>query len=127
MKKIGVVTTQKVFAQSLANTISKRPELDFDVFTISDYTQAALDIDVLGIDVAVIDLTGGAKKQREFALALCEQLRKKSPSCKLLLLVSQQDKGGAQAAIEAKRKRQIDDFVFYDASLEYLYAKLTAI
>lgn len=127
MKRIGVVTTQKVFAQSLINTISERPELDFNAFQIPDYTQAVLDVEVLGIDVAVIDLTGGAKRQRESALALCRQLRRATPACKLLLLVSQQDEGGAKAAIEAKRKGQADDFVFYDASLEYLYAKLAAI
>lgn len=126
MKKIGFITTNKVLAQSLAAAIRNAPGLGLEPFLLLDPHQAPLDAEVLEIDVAVVDVTGGAAKETERALAICKQLRGAAPGCRLLLLASQRDKTGRTAAIAAMKNKVADDFVFYDTSLEYLFAKLAA-
>lgn len=126
MKKIGLITTNKVFAQSLAAAIKSNSELGLDPFLLLNMHQASLDAEVLKIDVALVDVTDSASKEAESILFFCKKLRKAAPHCRLLLLVSQEDKAGRNLAIDAMKNRVADDFVFYDTSLEYLFAKLAA-
>ena len=122
MKKIGFITTNKVLAQSLADTIKNHPDWGFEPFLLLNPRQAALDAEVLKIDTAVVDAADSNETKR-----VCETLRQAVPGCRLLLLVPQDGKTGRKMAIQSIRSKAADDFVFYDASLDYLFAKLAAI
>lgn len=126
MKKIGFITRNKMLAQSLAASVKSQPELDFEPFMLLDSQQATLDAEILKIDIAVVDVIDGASDETETALSFCKIIRRAIPSCRLLLLVSQDDKVGRKMAIDAMKTKTADDFVFYDTSLEYLFAKLAA-
>lgn len=126
MKKVGLVTTNKVLAQSLAATIRNHPQLDFAPFLLLNPQQAALDAEMLKLDAAVVDVIDGAEKKAEKVLFFCEKLRKTLSCCRILLLVSQDDTAGRSMAINATKSKVADDFVFYNTSLEYLFAKLAA-
>ena len=65
-------------------------------------------------------------KQTKMPLLFCEKLNEKLPNCHILLLVSQDDEVNRKMATKAKKKKLIDDFVFYDASLKYLISKMTS-
>jgi len=118
MKRIGFVTTNKVLAQSLAATVKSRPAWGFEPFLLLDPGQAALDAQILRLDAAVVDVADAALE------GSCETLRRVVPGCRLLLLVP---RNGRRYAIKAMQSKAADDFVFYDASLDYLLAKLAAI
>ena len=126
-KKIGFITTNRVLAQSLVAAIKHYPDLAFDSFLLLDGGQAVLDAEILNIDVAVIDVIEGATDETRTISALCGALRRVTPSCRLLLLLSQDDRAGRDMAIEAVKSKTADDFVFYDTSLDYLLAKLIAL
>lgn len=126
MKNIGLITTNKVLAQSLAAAIKSNADLRFEPFLLLNPHQASLDVEVLKIDAAVVDVIEGASKETEMTLSFCKELRNAVPHCRLLLLVSQGDKAGQKMAIDAIRNQVADDFVFYDTSLAYLFAKLAA-
>lgn len=126
MKKIGFITTNKVLAESLAAAVKGNPHLGFEPFVLLDPRQASLDVEVLKIDVAVVDVIDGAAKETETVLALCKKLRAIAPGCRLLLLVAQDGETGRRVAIGAMKSKAADDFVFYDTSLQYLFAKLDA-
>jgi len=126
MTKIGFITTNKVLAQSLLTAIGTRPELEFEPFFLQNPDQAALDVEVLGIDVAVVDVPDGDLRGRAAVLSLCEKLRGASPGCRILLLLPQDAGAGKEMAVSAVKSLAADDFVFYDTSLEYLFAKLSA-
>ena len=126
MVKIGFISTNKVLAQSLLAAIDARSELGFELFVLLNPSQAILDIEVLKINTAVIDILDGTIIETETALSFCKKLRKANPDCRLLLLLSQDDKIGKKMVINAIRNCIADDFVFYDTSLEYLFAKLSA-
>jgi len=126
MKNIGFISTSKVFAQSFAAIIKERADLEFKLFLLLNPRQALIDAEIMQIDVAVIDITDNASRNSENLTHFCEELRKNILGCHILLLVSQEDKADCKMAIDAVKNKIADDFVFYNASLEYLLAKLAA-
>ena len=62
-----------------------------------------------------------------YCLALCKELREDTPECKLILMCSEQDEKTIKEVVEAKGKNEIDDFVFYDVTIDYLTSKLISI
>jgi len=121
MKKIGFITTNKVLAQSLAAAAKGRPDLEFEPYLLLNPRQAALDVDVLRLDAAIVDVADGIPVEE--AEAFCRGLRG-TAGCRLLLLVP---KAARRMAIRAVKNNAADDFVFYDTSLDYLFTKLAAI
>lgn len=126
MKKVALITTNNILAQSLDATIKAMPSLEFEFFLFLNAHQALLDAKVFEIDVALIDLMDSSSEYNETPFLFYERLHKSLPNCSILLLVSQDDMLSREMAAEAKKKKIIDDFVFYDASLKYLFAKLEA-
>ena len=129
MKKIAFITTNKMLAQSLAAIMKDTPNLEFEPFSLLNPHQAILDAEILKIDTAVVDIQGidGASKETETILSFFKTLRQTIPKCRLMLIVPQDNKEGRKTAIKAMKNKLIDDFVFYDTSLDYLFAKLIAL
>jgi DNA-binding NarL/FixJ family response regulator len=125
MKRVGFITTNRVFAQGLAAAIKNRPELKLEPILILNSQQTILDADLSGIDIAVIDVMDMYEDKN--SCSLCERLRKVLPNCRLLLLVAQNHPEERKAVIDAIRQGLADDFVFHDTSLDYLLAKLAAL
>lgn len=131
MKKIALITTNKILGQSLDSAMKSMPNLEFEFFLLLNPGQALLDAEVLEIDVALIDMglidVMGNNAKKETILSFCERLHDNIPNGHLLLLVSQDDLENRKIAIEAKKKKMVDDYVFFDASLKYLFAKVQAL
>ena len=127
MKKIGLITTNKVFAQSLASTIKSMPELGFEPELLLNPHQAMLDAELLGIDIVLSDMSVGVGKTSEELLCFFDNMCEKLPNCRKLLLVSPDDEAARKMVVEARDRGRIDDYVFNNASLEYLFAKLSAL
>lgn len=127
MKKIGFITTNKMFAQSFATSIKAQSESEFSPFLLLNPQQARLDIEVMGIDIAVVDIVEIACKDLGTLSTFCNQLRIARPNMRILLLASQDDSVDRRLAMSVVKNGDADDFVFYDTSLDYLFAKLSAI
>ena len=127
MRKIAFVTSRRVLAQSLADAVRARPELDLDPHPLLDPEQASLDAEVLGIQAAVIDAEDGSGDGIPAALALCARMRTAAPDCRLILLMAHAHQENRDRAIQAQRHGDIDDFVYEDASVDYLFAKIAAM
>ena len=127
MKKIGIITKNKVLAQSLAFLIKNNPDLPFEPFVLLNLKQAAMDAEILKIDIAVVEMVAGTTKETEMILSLCTDLRRTGPGCQILLLVPQDNKEGRDMAMKAINAKVVDDYVFFDTSLDYLLAKLLAL
>lgn len=128
MKKIALITTNKLLAQSFQVAVESRADLNFELFLLLDPLQVLLDSEIFEIDIALIDM--GIKDvlvtNNKDKCTICEELKKRLPNCHLLLLVSQFDNRNRQIANKAKNENIIDDFFFYDASLQYILAKLSS-
>jgi hypothetical protein len=124
MKKIGLITTNKVLAQSLAASVKSNPDLRLEPFLLLNPHQATMDAEVVGVHIAVIDVVEVTSKEIERALSICKQLRQRIPDCRLLLLVSQDNEEGHKMALDAIKDKIVDDFALYGASLKCFHAKL---
>ena len=81
-----------------------------------------------GADTALlIEIAESGGYNAGFCLQLCDRIRKGAPGCRLLLLCPEQNEMSVSAAGEAMRNGRIDDFLFYDASIEFLVSKLLEI
>ncbi len=127
MKKLGLLSNNKLFAESLAQSIKSRPNLDFEVFLLLKAKQVGIDAKLFALDVAIIVVLDSCGPEVESAMSASEDLRQNLPNCRILLLVSQTNNEGTKMAVEAIRSKRIDDFVFFDSSLDYLFSKLEAL
>ena len=99
-----------------------------DVRTVCepDYAKAADTAIARGAGAALIEIAETGRYDADYCLALCARLRREAPGCRLLLLCPEQDESSIAAAVAAKRNGQIDDFLFCDATTDYLESKLLA-
>ena len=86
MKKVALITTNKILAQSLAAAIKAVPDCDFEFFIFLDPQQALIDAEIFEIDVALIDGLERDTEGKTTLLSFCESLHKKLADCHLLLL-----------------------------------------
>ncbi len=60
-------------------------------------------------------------------LAIIDQLKIRLPNCKVLLMCSELDHEAVKVAIKAQQSKRVDNFIFYDTSMEYLKASIKAL
>ncbi len=60
-------------------------------------------------------------------ITLAEEVRNTLPHIKILLMCSELDLEAVEVSIEAKKTNKVDDFIFYDTSMEYLKASIKAL
>ena len=89
-----------------------------------DYDQVVADAVAYHAGVALIEMAESGAHDAGYCLALCARLRKEAPACRLLLLCPEQDEPSVSAVVEAARDRRIDDFLFYEASIDFIASKL---
>lgn len=76
---------------------------------------------------ALLEVAEDGEQDMGYCLALCAWLREITPHCRLMLMCPEGQVETVHRAIEAKRRGEIDDFVFYDVSLDYLAASLQSL
>ena len=124
MKTVLFISSNKMLGQGLSAAIQSEPKLEFRWGAQLHYTQAIVGVDIFHADVvllAIVELT-----DMEQAAAICETLRREEQGVKILLLVRPEQAAVRKVAVDAKNAGLADDFVFYDSSLTYLLAKLSA-
>ncbi len=121
MHTIVLLMTRTPVAQGLIKKL-ERPSIR--LCYESDYTKADNLVHVNGANIALIEIAETGIYDAKFCLALCSRLHNKVRSCKILLMCPEQDELSIATAIDGKQEGIIEDFVFYDASIDYLASKL---
>lgn len=125
MQTIVLVMRHKPIAQSLVGRLQDNP--DAQIIHASDYDNSEAIIFNSKANVVLIEAAESGDYGIAYCLELCERLRKDAPKCMLLLMCPEQDENSITRVVEAKRKKRIDDFVFYDVTIEYLISKLMSM
>lgn len=100
----------------------------FTLIAARDYATAALTAEACLPVISVVEIPeSGPWRTAEKCLAVCDAIRRQFPNCKQLILCNEDDMDSCVAAIRAKRANRIDDFLFYDSSVHYLFSKLEAL
>lgn len=79
-----------------------------------DYANADVAIRSHLASGALLEVSEDGDHGIDFCLALCAWLREVTPHCRLMLMCPEGQPEAVSRAIEAKRRGEIDDFVFYD-------------
>lgn len=125
MQTIMLIMRRRPVAQAFMKKLAG--STDASIVCESDYTRAEHSIRKNNARAALVEVTEAGDYDAVHCLALCDRLRKNAPDCKLVLLCPEQDEPGVFQAVKAKKDGRIDDFVFYDASLDYLASKLLSM
>lgn len=125
MQTIVLVMRRKPIAQSLVGRLQDNP--DAQIIHAPDYDNSEAIIFNSKANVVLIEAAESVDYGIAYCLELCERLRKDAPKCMLLLMCPEQDENSITRVVEAKRKKRIDDFVFYDVTIEYLISKLISM
>ena len=125
MSFIMLFMQRKAIVQALDNRLENN--LDVSLIYEENYPDAINIICINKATVALIEAAESGLYNMSYCLNLCKEIRKQNPKCKLLLMCSEQNQDCVKFVVEAKGKGQIDDFIFYDVSIEYLSSKLISI
>jgi hypothetical protein len=118
--RITLAMQRKPPAEKIKSKLRKT--LNASVVYESDYVLAEDNARVEGTDVVLIEIAETGKYDVDYCLGLCSRLSGRR--IKLMLLCPEQDESVVSAVINAKRQGLIDDFMFYDASVDYIVSKL---
>ena len=123
MQTIVLIMLRQAVAQGLFHKLNAISNVR--AFYESDYEKAKDAIHYNAADVVLIEVAETGEYDVPYCLALCAKVR--ATNCKILLLCPEQDEASIAAVVEAKQNELIEDFMFYDASLDYLVSKLMSV
>ena len=125
LKTVLLIMRRASLAQGLMAKVQDAPGLQ--LCYEPDYANADVAIRSHLATGALLEVAEDGAQDIDFCLALCAWLREVTPHCRLMLMCPEGQTEAVHRAIEAKRKGEIDDFVFYDVSLDYLAASLQSL
>ena len=125
LKTVLLIMRRASLAQGLMAKVRDVPGLQ--LCYEPDYANADVAIRSHLAAGALLEVAEDGAQDIDFCLALCAWLREVTPHCRLMLMCPEGQAETVHRAIEAKRKGEIDDFVFYDVSLDYLAASLQSL
>jgi len=125
MSSVVLVMLRTAIAESLLEALRK--EFGLVLCYETDFTLAGARIKEYDAQVALIEAAETGDRDVSYCLELCSSLRKEAESCKLILMCPDQDEEAIAQTVNAKQDGRIDDFVFYEASIDYLTSKILAM
>ena len=125
LKTVLLIMRRASLAQGLMAKVQDTPGMQ--LCYEPDYANADVAIRSHLAAGALLEVAEDGAQDIGYCLALCAWLREVTPHCRLMLMCPEGETEVVHRAIEAKRKGEIDDFVFYDVSLDYLAASLQSL
>jgi len=122
MSAIVLIMWRRAIAESLLNKLDTGPvvRLCYE----PDYTQANACVKKNNAKVALIEAAETGIHGVPQCLEICAELRRETENCKLILMCPDQDEEAVAQTVNAVQEGKIDDFVFYEASFDYLTSKI---
>ena len=125
LKTVLLIMRRASLAQGLMAKVRDAPGIQ--LCYEPDYANADVAIRSHLASGALLEVSEDGDHGIDFCLALCAWLREVTPHCRLMLMCPEGQPEAVSRTIEAKRRGEIDDFVFYDVSLDYLAASLQSL
>ena len=120
-----LVLCRRVIAELLVEAIEKRRHME--AYCVFDYKNAGNKAANCRPHIALVDIPEKNGYPAAETLEVCDEIKRASPDCKIVLMCPEQDKESVYICIEAKKKGEIADFIFYDSTVDYLVAKLETL
>lgn len=125
MEKIVLVMRRRPIAQAIINGFKDKQERS-PIYE-QNYKNAVLTIINHNPKAVLIEVAESGPYDVGYCLELCKEIRRKMPECKLVLMCLEKNERSVEEVVAAKEEEKIDDFVFYDVTIDYLTSKLISI
>ena len=125
MRTVVLILRRRAIAQALQQKLADFSGVQTRVEP--DYANADVAIRASCAQAALIEAAEDGEYDIGYCLALCAWLHEEVPDCRLLLLCPESDAEGVRRAAQAEKDGVIQDFVFYDASTDYLVSKVLSL
>ena len=124
-KIVILVLCRKVIAQLFIEYITSNTQMEaLGVYRFCEVRNIAL---IHNPALALVEIPERRGAPLQEAFDVCDDIKEVCPNCKIMLMCPEQDTKSVDACVEAKKKGDIEDYVFYDTSPEYLTSKLKAL
>ena len=124
-KTVMLVLGRKVIADLLIKSIGKQANME--AFGVYDYKNAETVALSRKPHIALVEIPETHGFPAINTLNVCGEIKKANPDCKIVLLCPEHDKESVDVCIDAKQRSEIEDFLFYDSSVDYLASKLKSL
>lgn len=125
MQRIVLLMKQRIFADVIMKyaVTSDNPEIYYN----NNYSNATDIVKTSQAEGLIIGVEENGKYNVDYCLSLCKLIRNEDYNCKLLLICPESKNEVIEKTILAKSNKVIDDFVFYESSIKYLFAVIDAL
>ncbi len=125
-KNILLIMHRKILSDALIE--GAKDGVHFEFQAVQNYASALITAEACMPEIVIMEVPeSGNWRSADKCLAICDMIRKQIPGCKQVLLCSESDAEACRAAIRAKQENRIDDFLYYDTSVKYLFSKLESL
>lgn len=125
MPNVVLIMQREAIAQGLMIRLRDSP--DINLIYEPDHNNADIAINSTKAKAVLIEVVESGPYNIRYCLELCKKLRENNPECKLILMCPEQDEKSVRQVVGAKAENIIDDFVFYDVTIDYLASKLMSV
>lgn len=125
MPNVLLVVHRRAIVQALIDKLQKNSGISL-VYE-ANFSHAETAGVLHNAEVVLIEVAESGMHNLDYCLNLCQEIRGLVPECKLIIMCSEQDEESVKRVIKAKWEGKIDDFVFYDVTMDYLVSKLKSI
>ena len=122
---VMLVLCRRVIAGLLVEAIQKR--IDMEAFGLYEYNKAKNMAELRKPKIALVEVPERHGFPVQYVLDVCKDIQEASPGCKIILICPENNEESVEATLKAKKEGEIDDFLFYDLSVDYLVAKLETL
>lgn len=125
MKKILLVMDRKVLAEALLLEMKNISDLTF--CKEYNYKKAVITAEIFQPNILLLEIPESQKISLGQCLEICDEIRNIFPECKILLLTPEGNQKAREMAIQAVQQGRVNDFIYYDTSMEYLVSKIKSM
>ena len=125
MPNVLLVVQRRAIVQGLIDKLQNNSSIS--LVHEADFTHALTAVIFHNAKAALIEVAESGMHDLDYCLNLCQEIRDLVAECKLIIMCSEQDEESVKRVIQTKWEGKIDDFVFYDVTMDYLVSKLKSI
>ena len=123
--RVLLIMHRRIMSDAVKRSLSGNP--DFELFLNQDYKNVKDYVLTYKPDITLVEIPESNAYHPKEYLEICVEVRETAPQCKLLLMCPENSDESKRAAVESMHSGIIEDFIFYDVSIEYLATKLKAL
>jgi len=122
LKRLLLIMYRKLMSDAMVSALSESAE--FELFVEHNYANAVGAALTYMPSIALVEIPENRGALVSDYLEICAAIRRAVPRCKLMLMCPENSEESKHAAVDAMSKGAIDDFIYYNVSMDYLLSKL---